>query len=135
MDNYIVISYLILVLFIGIAAGRNTKSIRDYILANRRYTTPILLATIVATSIGAGHTIGSVSRIYSSGILYPLISLATAVHILWISKYVVPHLYKLEGKFTIAEIMGDYYGSFARRITGIVGVLFSVGVIAAQIQL
>ena len=133
MDNIIIIFYLILVLFIGISAGRRTKSIRDYILANRRYTTPVLLATIVATSIGAGHTIGSVSRIYSSGILYALTGVATSIQILWISQYVVPHLYKLEGKLTIAEIMGDYYGNAARRITGIVGVLFSIGVIAAQI--
>jgi Na+/proline symporter len=49
---------LFLFLVVGILYKDKPKSIKDYALGSKAFSTPVLVATMVATFIGAGNTIG-----------------------------------------------------------------------------
>ncbi len=58
IDLAIVSTYLILTLIIGVWKGRNVKSLKEYAIADRSYSTVIIVASIFATFIGGGATVG-----------------------------------------------------------------------------
>ena len=54
IDIAIVVGFLVLNLGIGLYHGRGVKSIKDYALGDRNFSTSALGATTVATTIGGG---------------------------------------------------------------------------------
>ena len=49
IDILIVIAFLIINLIVGLHSGRNIKTIKEYALGNRNFSTATIAATIVAT--------------------------------------------------------------------------------------
>ena len=56
--NIIIISFFILIIFIGLKNKEDKKNVEEYIYAGRKLTTPALIATIVTTWYGGINEIG-----------------------------------------------------------------------------
>ena len=55
MTSYIIIGgFLLATLALGLWAGKDVKTMKDYVLANRSLSTGVLTITLLATFIGAG---------------------------------------------------------------------------------
>lgn len=134
IDFTIVVLYLIFTLAIGLWKGKNVKNIREYSVANKSFPTLVLMATIFATLIGGGATLGVIEQIHSTSLIFGLIFVGQIIQKLIIIKFVAPKFGKFLNKISCGGIVGDMYGENAKIITGICAFLASAGAIAAQIS-
>ncbi len=135
IDLIIVFLYLIVTLAVGIFAGRNVKTMRDFSISSKVFPTSVLVSTIFATWIGADDLIGLSERVYSVGLSFFVITLGLSFSFLFHAYVVAPKIIKeFPNKISIGEIMGDLYGKPGQVTSGIANVLFSVGFIAMQVK-
>jgi len=135
VDAIIVYAFLLLTLLIGLWAGRNVKTMKEYAIANRTYGSGVLIMTMLATFITGNQAIGYVGYVFDDGIL-PLISIlfcGVIICFLFIARYIAPNLYYFEGCLTMAEVMGKLYGSKARIWIAILGVFYCLVIATLQI--
>ena len=133
IDIVIVILYLIFALAVGIFAGRNVKTMKDFSVSSKIFPTSVLVSTIFATWIGADDLIGVSERVYSVGLSFFVIVLGLSLSFLFQAYVVAPKIIRgFPNKISIGEIMGDLYGKSGQVTSGIANVLFSVGFIAMQ---
>lgn len=134
IDIAIFLAYLALNLAVGLKYGRNVKTIQDYALGGRNFTTGALVATIVGTWASGSMFFSLLSRVYSDG-LYFLIALSFCVAPLFFVSFVfAARMGEFLGKISVAEIMGDLYGKNVRIITAVSGMIGAAGLIAVQLK-
>ena len=85
IDIAIVIGFLILTLVVGLGHGQKVKTIKDYALGGRNFSTAALVATIVATKASGSGFFIMLSKTYSDGFYYLFASTAIIVSIFIIS--------------------------------------------------
>lgn len=133
IDVVIVILYLIFALAVGIFAGRNVKTMKDFSVSSKIFPTSVLVSTIFATWIGADDLIGVSERVYSVGLSFFIIVLGLSLSFLFQAYVVAPKIIRgFPNKISIGEIMGDLYGKPGQITSGIANVLFSIGFVAMQ---
>ncbi|GHT98027.1 sodium:pantothenate symporter [Alphaproteobacteria bacterium] len=134
IDITIVCIYLILTLVVGYIAGRNVKTMRDFSVSDKTFSTTALVVTIFATWMGGDDLIGVSERIFSIGIIFLIIQWAQFIS-LAIHAYVIgPKIVEdFSNKISIGEIMGELYGDWGQLIAGIANILFSIGYVAVQV--
>ncbi len=134
LDIAIVVGFLIATLVVGLGHGKDVKTIKDYALGGRNFSTAALVATIVATwASGSGFFI-TFSKTYSDGLYYLVASSCMGIQLLIMAFVLVPRMGEFLGKTSIAEAMGDLYGQNVRIITAITGSIGSMGLIAVQFK-
>ena len=132
IDIAIVVGFLALTLAVGIYYGRGVKTISDYALGGRNFSTATLVSTIVATVVTGSSFMIVVLKTYSSGMHYLLPNLGIAFSLL-ISAYIfIPRMHSFLGSISIAHTLGKYYGEKVRVITAICSIIANVGAIAVQ---
>ena len=133
IDVVIVVLYFVVALAVGIFAGRNVKTMKDFSVSSKIFPTSVLVSTIFATWIGADDLIGVSERVYSVGLSFFVIVLGLSLSFLFQAYVVAPKIIRgFPNKISIGEIMGDLYGKPGQVTSGIANVLFSVGFIAMQ---
>jgi len=133
IDFIIVVFYLLFTLTIGIWKGKNIKNIREYSVSNKNFPTLVLMATIFATLIGGGATLGVIELIHSTSLIFGMIFVGQIIQKLIIIKFIAPKFGKFINKISCGEIVEELYGENAKIITGICAFLVSAGAIAAQV--
>jgi len=112
--------------------GKDVKTIKDYALGGRNFSTAALVATIVATwASGSGFFI-DITNTYSDGLYYLLAALCMGIQLLIMAFVLVPRMGEFLGSTSVAEAMGDLYGQNVRIATAIAGAIGSMGLIAVQ---
>ncbi len=133
IDLIIVAAFLLLNLIVGLRYGRQVKTIRDYALGGKNFSTGTLTATIVATWTGGGFMFYGIEEIYSKGLYFVLAAMGASLGLL-----LTGMLGKYMGRFlenvSVAEAMGDLYGKTTQVITAISGICMSVGYIGSQFK-
>ena len=134
IDIVIVIIFLSLTLAIGMGYGKSVKSIKDYALGGRSFSTGALVATIVATYASGSGFFTTLSKTYSSGFYLLFASIGMGLS-MFITAYIfIPRMAEFMGKTSIAEAMESVYGSKVRLVTAIAGAIGSAGSIAVQFK-
>ena len=70
IDIAIVIGFLVLTLAVGLGHGQKVKTIKDYALGGRNFSTAALVATVVATWASGSGFFVTLSKTYSDGFYY-----------------------------------------------------------------
>lgn len=133
VDISIVVIYLMTTLWIGIKASRRATTLQDHISTTQGLSAPVIIATLLATIIGGGHTTGQAGKIYNIGLIYVLSSMGMAISHIISAKWIMPHFEKFKGLTSIGDIMGTLYGEKVRLIVGIVGFIKCFGSIGGQL--
>jgi len=133
IDQLIVGIYLALSLIIGLLVGRNTKNIKDFAVGKRNFPTVILLATLFATVIDGGGTVGLAETVYSLGPIYCLTFLGIAIGYLGLAFFIAPKFDPYFGLVSCGDILGQMYGSNAKIFMGLATVF--EGVLLSGIQI
>ncbi|MDG1436800.1 MAG: sodium:solute symporter family protein [Rickettsiaceae bacterium] len=134
IDIFIVALFLIATLIVGLRHGKSVKTIKDYALGGRNFSTTALVATIVATyASGSGFFI-TLAETYSNGFYDLIATMGFSIAFLVTAVILVPRMGEFLGKLSIAEAMGDLFGQKVRLITAIAGTIGYSGVIAAQFK-
>lgn len=136
IDNAIVFLYLTLLLAIGFVKKSKLGGFKLFSQSGEgtQENKLLLVATIFASSIGGGTTFGIVEKAFSENLAYSYAAVGAIIFDLIIAKYIVPKLIKHRGAETIGDIMFVYYGKVGRYIAGAAAILFSIGLVAAQIS-
>ncbi|PCJ28169.1 MAG: hypothetical protein COA94_03595 [Rickettsiales bacterium] len=134
LDMGIVIGFLVLTLAVGMGHGKSVKTIKDYALGGRNFSTGALVATIVATWASGSGFFVTMSKTYSDGLYYMFASFGLGVSFFITAFLLVPRMGEFLGKVSIAEAMGDLYGQNVRIITAIAGTIGAAGSIAGQFK-
>jgi Na+/proline symporter len=125
--------FLLVNLFVGLWASKGVKSLRDYSVGNKDFSTGTLTATIVATWIGGGTMMYGLAHIYSRGLVFIISLLGTSLG-LFLTGLVTVRMGEFWHKLSIAEAMGGLYGTTVRIITAISGILWGIGALAIQFK-
>jgi SSS family solute:Na+ symporter len=133
IDGIIIAAYLLLTLVLGIWAARNVTSPEEYKTGGRKYSSWVVFATLSASFIGGGFTIGLAEKSFLFGIAYPLAMLGFSLKEVLVAKFIAPRMKAFKDAMTVGDIMVKAYGSKARFISGVASVLVCSGIIGAQI--
>ncbi|MEM7174023.1 MAG: hypothetical protein AAF380_02070 [Bacteroidota bacterium] len=133
------ISYIILggvflfTLVLGVWAGKDVKTMKDYVLANRELSTAVVTMSMLATCIGAAE-IRYPNYIFRYGIVDMLQALPYTITFLMIGAFIAPNMVYFHDCLTTGDIMQKLYGNTARTFTGAVNFVFSILIISSQIR-
>ncbi len=103
----------------------------DFLVAGRNVSWLLLFATMGATVIGGGYSIGAVGKTYEWGVLMLLVSTGGYLHFIFSGLVVAPKFREAE-LYTVAGYFGHRFGEGPRFAVLILSLLFSVFIIAAQ---
>ncbi|MDF2965755.1 MAG: sodium:solute symporter family protein [Rickettsiaceae bacterium] len=132
-DLVIILLYVVFTFSIGIWAGFNVKSLREYAVGDKSFSSILLVSTIAATWIDGGSTLSPSSNSFKYGItaLFPQLGIVLYLYI--ISSFIAPLMKPFLNHVSVGEIVGGMYGQGARLITAIAATLRSFGGLSIQI--
>ncbi len=134
LDIAIFLSFLVITLFIGLGYGKEIKTIKEYALGGRNFSTTALVSTIVGTwASGSGFFI-TLSRTYFDGVSFIITYLGMITSLLLTAYIFIPRVGEFLGSLSVADIMGKLYGKNVRIITAITGIIGSMGFVSMQFK-
>lgn len=127
----IIAAYFIFIVSKGIRKAKNIKDQDDFLLAGRNIGWFLLMASMGATVIGGGASIGSIGKTYEWGIIMVLVTTGWYFQFMFSGKYIAPYFRKAQ-LYTVAGFFEHRFGKRERFISFVLSLLFSVGVLGAQ---
>lgn len=134
IDVIMVVAFLVTTLIVGMVHGRGVRTIEDYALGGRNFSTATLSSTLIATWIGGGFFAISVSQTYQDGLFYVAAWIGEVLAFLVTSYLFAQRLQKFFGAVSLAEVMGRLYGKYVRVITSFACIVVAIGAIALQLK-
>jgi SSS family solute:Na+ symporter len=133
MDIAIIIIYLAAIFAMGLWFGRGLKNLEDYSVGGKRYSIFVIFATLSASYIGGGFSIGNAEKVYTIGIVNIVILFGFSLQQFLVAKYIAPRMGKYKNAISVGDIMFEKYGKTAKVFAGIFSFLVCAGILGAQI--
>ncbi len=133
IDLMIIGLYLCCILGLGFYHGLRTKTMRAYSVADKSYSTPMMIATMVGATIGGGSTLGLSERVYQLGLLGFIAYIGFVIELSLIAYFIVPRVAQFKDALSPGDIMEKFYGKFGRVCTGAAAIFKCVAAIGGQI--
>lgn len=127
----IIATYIAFIFLKGVQKGKVIHSTDDYLVAGRNVSWWLLFATMGATVIGGGYSIGATAKTYEFGLLWVLISIGGYIHFIFSGLVVAPKFREAK-LYTVAGYFGHRYGDRSRFMAMALSLFFSIFIIAAQ---
>ena len=124
-------AFLALVLGVGLWGFGKSRSMEAFLVAERRVGPAALLATLLATILGASSTVGLAGLVYSrglTGIWWLLVGVPGLVGLATLAPRLTP-----AGVYTLPQLMERWYGKGVRRASAALIAAAWLGVVAAQL--
>lgn len=127
----IIIAYFTFIIIKGVRHTKDINNQDDFLVAGRNVSWFFLLATMSATVLGGGASIGAIGRTYEWGILMLAVSTGWYIHFIFSGLYVAPKFREAE-LYTVAGYFGHRFDDRSRFIAFLLSLVFSIGVLGAQ---
>ena len=135
VDTIIFLGFLVVNIVLGLTSSRGIKTIREYAIGDRNFSTATIAATIIATYIGGSTFYTIVSQSYINGLSFILAIVAGEfVCLFLIAWYFSSRIGEFLGNLSIAEAMGNLFGKRVRMITALAAFIGVAGIIAVQLK-
>ena len=106
---------------------RRTKSFAEFSVGNHKVPTAMIFASLAATYIGPGFSIGFTEKGFNTGFVFFILSLPLALQTILVGVFFAPRLARYRDCFTIGDVMEQQYGRFTHLLAGIVSVGLCIG--------
>lgn len=133
VQSIIIFGYLIAVLLLGVWAGKGVKNMHDYAVAGRSFGTMAIFATLSASFIGGGFSMGNAEKVFLVGISNIVALWGFSLKEILVARYIAPNIVNYPNAISVGDIMEPAYGKEARVFAGVFGVILSAGILGAQI--
>lgn len=133
LDHLIMGLYLVGVLGIGLWAGRGLKTLEDFSVAGRSFKSWVVFATLSASFIGGGFTMGNAEKVYIFGIVNIFALYGFSLKEILVATVIAPRMDRFSEAVSVGGIMGQSYGKAARITSGLFGFLLCAGILGAQV--
>lgn len=134
VDQIVVFVYLMVTLGVGLWAGQKVSTLSDYVIGGNGYRAFAIFATLTASFIGGGFTMGLAEKTFVSGIAFVIAMWGFSLKEVMIAKWIAPHMIRFQKAITVGDIMGQLYGSQTQLLTGIASVIVCAGILGAQVS-
>jgi SSS family solute:Na+ symporter len=132
MVKYIIIAlYIILMVVVGILSSRKIHSNTDYFIAGKKGNFWQITGSLLATILGSSAILGTADLALTRGWAASWLLICASVGLFVLIP--VSHLVRQKGKYTLPQMIGDFYGKEAKNISSLIIAFAWIGVIAAQI--
>jgi len=123
--------YIVFMVLIGIHSARNIRSESDYYVAGKRGSLWQITGSLLATILGSSAILGTADLALTQGwaASWLLLSASAGLFLLVPVSMVV----RRQGKYTLPQMIGDFYGNQAKMISSFIISFAWIGIIAAQI--
>lgn len=133
MTTVIIAVYLLAVLVIGMLAGKNIKNISQYAVAGRTYGSMIIFATLSASFIGGGFSMGNAEKVFLFGIANIVALWGFSLKEVLVAGFIAPRMDRYRDAISVGDIMEVHYGKTAKIFSGVFGFILCAGILGAQI--
>ncbi|MEM9416991.1 MAG: HD domain-containing protein [Bacteroidota bacterium] len=134
VDLFILGVFLVATLIVGLSYGRQVKTIQDYALGGKNFSTYTLVATLVATFASGSGFFVSIENAYTRG-LYFIIPFLGAPLSLWLNGQLAMRMGEFMNHVSIADSMGSMYGKSVQIITAVSSIVARGGFMAIQFKI
>jgi len=135
VDTLIFVAFFVLNIVVGFRYRGKNQSFREYAIGDKKFSTAVLTATIVATWMSGSLLFLDLERTYSSGLYFIIAIIVGRVAGLLLTGYVIgARMGKFLNDVSVPESLGKLYGKAVQAIAGTSAVLSSIGYIAIQLQ-
>jgi len=134
LDYAIIILYLFIILVVGLLSGKGMKSLQEFSVSHRSYTSLVIFATLSASFIGGGYSIGLASKVFSFGIVNIVVLWGFSLKEILVARFIAPRMDNFAGLISVGDIMDRGYGKVARIVSGFFSVLVCAGIVGAQVK-
>jgi len=132
IDIVILWAYLLVILGVGIRASRSVSNLQDYSVGGRSYSAFFVFATLSASFIGGGFTMGLAEKVFTLGFAYVVALWGFSFKEILTALFIVPRMEPFKKAMSVGDIMGQLYGPNAKIFTGVAGALVCAGIAGAQ---
>ena len=134
IDTLIFVGFLAINIVLGLTSSRGVKTISEFAVGDRNFSTATIAATIIATWVSGDFFFVNAAETYKSGLVYSFSAFGDIACILLVGTIFAPRMGEFLGKLSIAEAMGSLYGDRIRVITAVSGLMGVAGMIAVQLS-
>jgi len=124
--------YFALLVVIGVQSIRRVKTSDDFAVAGGRIIWPVIFATLAASFLGGGSSMGNAGNVFNDGYVFLFAFFAFSIQTILVGQYVAPKLRRYTGAHTVGDVMAVHYGPGARLLTGVLSVAVCAGILGAQ---
>ena len=129
----IILSYLIILISIGLLSTKKIKNSDSFFLADRSLKKLALISTITATTVGGSATIVAGGRIYSQGLPALWYDLAGGLGLIVLGLFIASKVRKT-GLFTLPDITGSLFNKNVRFASAILILITEIAWVSLLIQ-
>lgn len=106
---------------------RRIRKFGDYAVGNRSVPGIMLFASLCATYIGPGYTMGFAAKGASSGWLFFFVSMAFTAQTMLTALFIAPRLHGCKNCYTVGDVVGTAFGRTAHLVTGVISMSLCIG--------
>lgn len=121
LDGFALAAYVSVLVVYGVWI-RHVRDYDDYAVASRRLPALVGVASLSATFIGPGYSLGLAGRASAEGWLPIVAFLGFSVQTVLVGLYVAPRLNQFRSARTVGDVMTELYGGAAGLLTGVLSV-------------
>ncbi|MEM7443987.1 MAG: sodium:solute symporter family protein [Pseudomonadota bacterium] len=133
IDFFVVGIYLACVLAVGLWSGRHQHSLTEYAVVNRSFGSTIVFATMAASFIGGGFSIGLAERVFLFGIASIIGLWGFSLKEILVATIIAPRLSRFPNAISVGDIMATNFGKPGKIVTGVFGMILCAGIVGAQV--
>jgi len=138
LDAAIIVVYLGIIVAVGVLSSRKVHGFSDFLIGSnkgeRNFSTFIVFATLSASFIGGGFSIGNAEKVFLIGIVNIVALYGFSVKEILVARFIAPRMDRYSNAMTVGDIVEVHYGKWAKVTTGVLALLFCAGVVGAQIK-
>ena len=124
--------YFALLVVIGVQSVRRVRTSGDFAVAGGRIIWPVIFATLAASFLGGGASMGTAGNTFSDGYVFLFAIFAFSVQTILVGQFVAPRLRRYKDAHTVGDVMEVHYGRPARLLTGVLSIAVCAGILGAQ---
>ncbi len=133
MDQIIVVVYLVCIFALGIWGGKGVKNLIQFSVAGRSYGTFIIFATLSASFIGGGFSMGNAEKVFLFGIVNIFALWGFSLKEILVASFIAPRMGKYPDAISVGDIMRKNYGKTGMVVSGIMAFAVCAGILGAQV--
>ena len=134
IDVSVIVIYLAGIMGLGMYGAKRVKDFASFSTAGRNLAWPIVFATLAASFIGGGFSMGNAEKNFLHGMSRTLALFAFSVQTILVGLFVAPRLQRFRDCHSVGDIMRRQYGAAAGVLTGVLSIVLCTGNLGAQVS-
>lgn len=125
--DFIAIAIYMLLMLVVALLTRGVKSFDEFAVGSRSLPFSLLFASIAATYVGPGGSIGFAGKGFSDGLVFFLLAALFPLQSVLTGLFVVPRIAALKNCSSVGDVFAEKYGKSSKLISGVISVGLCLG--------